>query len=53
MTVAVSRAALAAGAKEVVLFTNAANPTSNALHRRIGCVPLADWTVDDFTYATA
>ncbi|KES08384.1 acetyltransferase [Streptomyces toyocaensis] len=53
VTVAVSRAALAAGAEEVVLFTNAANPTSNALYRRIGYVPVADWTVYDFTYATA
>ncbi|WP_149552044.1 GNAT family N-acetyltransferase [Streptomyces marokkonensis] len=52
VTVEVSRAALAAGAEEVVLFTNAANPTSNALYRRVGYVPIADWTVHDFTYAT-
>ncbi|MEU7281595.1 GNAT family N-acetyltransferase [Streptomyces sp. NPDC045431] len=49
VTVEVSRAALAAGAEEVVLFTNAANPTSNALYQRLGYVPVTDWTVYDFT----
>ncbi|MEU8655827.1 GNAT family N-acetyltransferase [Actinoplanes philippinensis] len=49
VTVEVSRAALAAGATDVVLFTNAANPTSNALYRRIGYVPIADWATYDFT----
>ena len=44
VTVAVSRAALAAGATEVVLFTNPANPTSNALYQRIGFVPVTDFT---------
>jgi predicted GNAT family acetyltransferase len=43
VTVEVCRAALAAGATEVVLFTNAANPTSNALYQRLGFVPVADW----------
>lgn len=43
VTVAVTRAALTAGATDVVLFTNPANPTSNALYRRIGYVPLADF----------
>ncbi len=42
-TVEVSRAALAAGATDVVLFTDAANPTSNALYRRLGYVPVVDW----------
>ncbi|WP_399894892.1 GNAT family N-acetyltransferase [Streptomyces sp. BBFR51] len=50
VTVEVSRAALAAGATEVVLFTDPANPTSNALYRRIGYVPLADFTGYDFTH---
>ncbi|MFZ3566315.1 GNAT family N-acetyltransferase [Streptomyces sp. BH097] len=44
VTVAVSEAALAAGATEVVLFTDPANPTSNALYQRIGYVHLADFT---------
>jgi predicted GNAT family acetyltransferase len=49
VTVEVSRAALAAGATDVVLFTNATNPTSNALYQRIGYVPIADWAAYDFT----
>ncbi|MFZ3598864.1 GNAT family N-acetyltransferase [Streptomyces sp. BH104] len=44
VTVAVSEAAPAAGAAEVVLFTDPANPTSNALYQRIGYVHLADFT---------
>lgn len=36
VTAAVSQAALDAGAGEVVLFTDLANPTSNALYQRIG-----------------
>ncbi|WP_410667032.1 GNAT family N-acetyltransferase [Amycolatopsis sp. cmx-4-68] len=44
VTVAVTRAALDAGARDVVLFTDPANPTSNALYRRIGYVPIADFT---------
>ncbi|WP_442814167.1 GNAT family N-acetyltransferase [Streptomyces sp. NBC_00151] len=48
VTVQVSRAALAASAKEVVLFTNAAHPTSNALHRRIGFGPVTDFAAYDF-----
>ncbi|MFF3562131.1 GNAT family N-acetyltransferase [Streptomyces sp. NPDC002574] len=51
VTVEVSRAALAAGAQEVVLFTNPANATSNALYRRIGYVPLTEWAVYDFARA--
>ncbi|WP_030257173.1 GNAT family N-acetyltransferase [Streptomyces violens] len=53
VTVEVSRAALAAGAKEVVLYTNAANPTSNALYQRIGYVPLTDFAVYDFAYTAS
>ncbi|GAA2263426.1 GNAT family N-acetyltransferase [Streptomyces amakusaensis] len=45
VTVAVTRAALDAGATEAVLYTNAANATSNALYERIGYRPFADWTV--------
>ncbi|MFR0355888.1 GNAT family N-acetyltransferase [Streptomyces sediminimaris] len=44
VTVEVSRAALDAGASDVVLFTNPDNPTSNALYQRIGYVPVADFT---------
>jgi RimJ/RimL family protein N-acetyltransferase len=45
----VSRAALAAGAKEVVLFADLANPTSNALYQRLGYRPLTNWAVYDFS----
>ncbi|MEV0961382.1 GNAT family N-acetyltransferase [Streptomyces sp. NPDC049910] len=51
VTTEVSRAARASGAKEVVLFANAANPTSNALYQRLGYVPIADWSAYDFVYA--
>jgi predicted GNAT family acetyltransferase len=50
VTVEVSRAALAAGATDVVLFTDPANTTSNALYRRIGYVRLTDFAVYDFSY---
>ncbi|MDX3317113.1 GNAT family N-acetyltransferase [Streptomyces violaceoruber] len=43
VTVEVSGAALAAGATDVVLFTDPDNPTSNALYRRIGYVHVADF----------
>ncbi|MEZ7004803.1 GNAT family N-acetyltransferase [Streptomyces sp. AD55] len=49
VTVEVSRAALASGAEGVVLFADAANPTSNALYRRVGFRPVTDWAVYDFT----
>jgi RimJ/RimL family protein N-acetyltransferase len=42
VTAAVSRAALAAGADAVVLFTDLANPTSNALYPRLGYRPVSD-----------
>ncbi|WP_406217582.1 GNAT family N-acetyltransferase [Streptomyces canus] len=48
VTAEVSRAALAGGAEDVVLFTDAANPTSNALYRRLGYVPVVDWAAYDF-----
>ena len=47
-TAEVSRAARAAGAAEVLLFTDLANPTSNALYQRIGYRPVADFTAYDF-----
>ncbi|MDX3190259.1 GNAT family N-acetyltransferase [Streptomyces sp. MN03-5084-2B] len=48
VTVAASRAALAAGATDVVLYTDPANVTSNALYRRIGYVPIAAFRGYDF-----
>lgn len=47
-TVEVSRAALAAGAEEVLLFADLANPTSNGLYQRIGYRPVAEFAVYDF-----
>ncbi|MGN5633458.1 GNAT family N-acetyltransferase [Streptomyces sp. AC154] len=44
VTVEVSRAALAVGATDVVLFADPANPTSNALYQRIGYVHVVDFT---------
>ncbi|GAA2676620.1 GNAT family N-acetyltransferase [Streptomyces aculeolatus] len=48
VTAAVTRAALAAGATEVTLFTDATNPTSNALYQRLGYDVYADWTTYTF-----
>ncbi len=45
VTAAVSQAALDAGASDVVLFTNVANPTSNALYRRLGYRAVEDRVV--------
>ena len=42
VTAAVSRAARDAGVREVVLFTDLANPTSNALYQRLGYRPVED-----------
>lgn len=52
-TAEVSRAALAAGAQEVLLFTDLSNPTSNGLYQRIGYRPVADFAVYDFTGQSA
>ncbi|TDC25498.1 GNAT family N-acetyltransferase [Streptomyces sp. 8K308] len=49
VTVEVSRAALAAGATDVVLFADPANRTSNALYQRLGYVPVAEFTGYDFS----
>jgi predicted GNAT family acetyltransferase len=45
VTWVVSQAARDAGASEVVLFTDAANPTSNALYQRLGYQAMAERTV--------
>ncbi|MFD3525792.1 GNAT family N-acetyltransferase [Streptomyces sp. NPDC058653] len=42
VTAAVSRAALDSGAEQVLLYTDLANPTSNALYERLGYRPLRD-----------
>ncbi|MEU1494214.1 GNAT family N-acetyltransferase [Streptomyces sp. NPDC005776] len=52
-TVEAGRAAVAAGAAEVLLFTDLANPTSNGLYQRIGYRPVADFAVYDFPSAPA
>ncbi|MCX4696409.1 GNAT family N-acetyltransferase [Streptomyces sp. NBC_01408] len=44
VTHAASRAAYAAGASEVLLFTDLANPTSNGVYLRLGYVPVEDRT---------
>ncbi|MFD4477623.1 GNAT family N-acetyltransferase [Streptomyces sp. NPDC058471] len=49
VTTAVSRAALAAGAAEVLLFTDVGNPTSNELYQRLGFRPVRDFTQYSFT----
>jgi RimJ/RimL family protein N-acetyltransferase len=49
VTAAVSQAAQEAGAREVVLFTDLANPTSNALYQRLGYRPVSDRHVLLFT----
>ncbi|MER6110193.1 GNAT family N-acetyltransferase [Streptomyces hirsutus] len=51
VTAEVSRAALAAGAREVVLFADLSNPTSNALYQRLGYRTLTDWAGYDFSCA--
>ncbi|MFF0432454.1 GNAT family N-acetyltransferase [Streptomyces sp. NPDC004327] len=48
VTGAVSRAALDAGAAQVLLFTDLANPTSNALYQRLGYRPVRDHTAVAF-----
>ncbi|WP_042382465.1 GNAT family N-acetyltransferase [Streptacidiphilus melanogenes] len=44
-----SRELQRSGAEQVLLFTDLANPTSNALYQRIGYRPLGDHTVVEFT----
>ncbi len=50
-TVTVSQAALNAGVREVVLYTDLANPTSNALYQRLGYRPVEDRVVFSFSRA--
>ncbi|MFF5498202.1 GNAT family N-acetyltransferase [Streptomyces aquilus] len=49
VTVAVGRAAREAGAEEVLLFADLANPTSNGVYQRVGYRGVADFAVYDFT----
>jgi predicted GNAT family acetyltransferase len=49
VTTAVTRAALDAGVDDVVLFTDLANPTSNALYQRLGYRPVEDRSLVEFT----
>jgi predicted GNAT family acetyltransferase len=48
VTAVVSQAALDAGAVDVVLFTDLANPTSNALYQRLGFRPVEDRAIVEF-----
>jgi GNAT superfamily N-acetyltransferase len=41
-TTAVTRVAIDAGAEEILLFTDLANPTSNRLYQRLGYSPVAE-----------
>ncbi|MEU3602202.1 GNAT family N-acetyltransferase [Streptomyces sp. NPDC006798] len=50
-TAAACETARAEGATGLVLFTDAANPTSNALYHRLGFRVLDEWAVYDFTAA--
>jgi predicted GNAT family acetyltransferase len=45
LTAAVSQRALDAGAEEVVLFTDLANPVSNSIYQHIGYRPVEDRVV--------
>lgn len=48
VTAQVSRAVLASGVREVLLFTDLANQTSNSLYQRIGYRAVADFAAYDF-----
>jgi RimJ/RimL family protein N-acetyltransferase len=52
-TAAVSQAARDVGAEEVVLYTDLANPTSNALYQRLGYRPVEDRVVLSYQPARA
>jgi predicted GNAT family acetyltransferase len=47
-TAAVSQAAVDAGAKDVVVFADLANPAVNNVHQRVGYQPLDDYLVISF-----
>jgi predicted GNAT family acetyltransferase len=51
VTVAATRLALERGAEKVVLFTDLANPTSNALYQKLGYRPVEDRVMISFTPA--
>ena len=48
-TAAASQAALDSGARDVVLHTDLANPTSNGLYQRLGYRPVEDRVIVEFT----
>jgi predicted GNAT family acetyltransferase len=48
VTAAVTQAALAGGAREVVLFTDLTNPTSNSIYQQIGYQPVDDHLMVSF-----
>jgi predicted GNAT family acetyltransferase len=50
-TAEVSRVARESGVKEILLFTDLANPTSNGLYQRIGYRPVTDFAVYEFVTA--
>ena len=49
VTAALSRQAMVAGAEEVVLYTDLANPVSNSIYQRIGYQPVEDRVLLAFT----
>jgi GNAT superfamily N-acetyltransferase len=49
VTAAVSQRVLAAGAEEVLLYTDLANPVSNSIYQRIGYRPVEDRVMLSFT----
>ncbi|MFF7387899.1 GNAT family N-acetyltransferase [Streptomyces scabiei] len=49
VTAEASRAATAAGARQILLFTSLDNATSNALYLRLGYVPVGDFAAYDFS----
>jgi predicted GNAT family acetyltransferase len=49
VTTAASQTAMGRGASEVVLFTDLANATSNALYQRLGYRPVEDRVMLDLT----
>ena len=48
VTAAAAQWAINAGAVDLVLFTDLANPVSNATYQRIGFKPVSDWLRIDF-----
>lgn len=49
VTIAVTQAAQQSGARDVVLTTDLANPTSNALYQRLGYRSVEDRVIVEFT----